>query len=179
LRLVNMRFECVGAIDLLEFNICNNVEILNCDFAPADNDVVSAISTVNSSWLTIRNCRFSSPATDNGFDYCLYAAGGSNKNLHCALIENNIFDGMDGDGTAIHIEALCTASQTVIRNNLIMIRGAGIGIDDDSDQAMVIENKIFHNGGTPLDVNASLSLMNMLSDDGTVTWSPTIAGLSA
>jgi len=175
LRLVNLRFEAVGAVNLLDFNISNNVEILNCEFECGDTDNLAAISnTGGAGFMTIRNCKFGSQIATPGFSYCLKFTSW----FSAAVIENNVFDGMDATGTAISIHINSVGYGAVIRNNIIRLNGAGVGIDDNSDDAMVIENKIFHVGGTPLDVNASLSLMNMLSDDGTVTWSPTIAGLT-
>jgi len=175
LRLINMRFEAVGAVDLLDFNICNNVEILNCTFACADADNVAAISTQNSSYLTIRDCRFDCLLATAGFAYCLYFGGGSDKYLASGVIENNVFSGMDAAGTAIYIASDCTASETIIRNNIIKLTGAGTGIDDNNDNAMVLDNVVFHVSGTPYDINTSWSKNNYASDAGTATIVPDLA----
>ena len=117
LRLINMRFEAAGAVDLLDFNICNNVEILNCDFQCNDGNV-NAISTQNSGYLTVRGCKIGSGNTTT-FECGIYAAGGADKYLHNAIIENNIIDALDPTGKGIYIASDCTASMTIIRNNVI------------------------------------------------------------
>ena len=169
----NIRFECHGAINLIEFGICNNVIFEDCEFNPASASVKAAISTENSAYLTVKNCKFTSGSHLFTFDYGIYTSVNGNF-FHNALIENNIFDGIKATGTAILIKNQCTSSKTVIKNNIIRLTGAGVGIDDNNDNAIVVGNKIFHVGGTPLDVNAKLASMNILNDNGAVTCSPTI-----
>lgn len=172
MRLVNIRFEAGGANDLLDFNICNNVEILNCDFQANQNNV-SAISTENSGYLTVKNCRFGTGLTYN-FDYAIYAAGGADKYLHQAVIENNWINGLEATGTGIYIASNCTASGTLIKDNIIHLSGAGKGIDDDSDQAICIGNYVFHNGGDAYDFNANLAADNWDNNAGTLVDEPSM-----
>ena len=146
--------------------------LLYCLFWPNNDAVVNAISNSGgASHLTIRNCKFTSGLADGkGFTRCLYFT----HFLHSCNIENNILEGMDPTGTGIYIKNTSVAFDTIIRNNVIKLSGAGVGIDDNCDLAMVIGNKIFHVGGTPLDVNAKLASMNILNDNGAVTCSPVI-----
>ena len=175
LHLYNLAFQAVGAVDLLDFGICNDVLIERCMFGPGDNSAVNAISTENSDGLNIRNCKFKSGLGTGGFTRCMYFGGGADKYLHNALIENNILQGMDATGTGIFIQSTCTATQTIIKGNIIHLSGAGIGIDDNSDDAMVVENYVFHVGGTPFDYNAALAAQNIANDNGTVTDQPNMA----
>lgn len=175
LHLKNIAFVAKGAVDILDFVICNDVLIEDCMFAPGDNNVVNAISTENSDGLNIRNCKFKSGLGTGGFTRCMYFGGGADKYLHNALIENNILQGMDATGTGIFIQSTCTATQTIIKGNIIHLFGAGIGIDDNSDNAIVEGNKVFHVGGTPYDINAALSMNNRANDNGTVTEVPDLA----
>lgn len=169
LRLVNIRFEAGGANDVLDFNICNNVEILNCDIQ-ANETNKSAISTMNSGYLTIRNCKIGTGGgADKLFDYGIKVEEG---HLHNAVIENNIIQGLEATGTGIYIPVGSVASQTIIRNNVIKLTGAGQGIDDDSDDCMVVGNTVFHVNGTPYDYNAALASQNIANNNGIVTDQP-------
>lgn len=172
MHLYNLAFQAVGAVDVIDGGIVNDCLFERCMFAPGDNDVVNAISTENSDGLNIRNCKFKSGLGTGGFTRCMYFGGGADKYLHNALIENNILQGMDATGTGIFIQGTCTATQTVIKGNIIHLSGAGIGIDDNSDDAMVVENYVFHVGGTPFDYNAALAAQNIANDSGTVTDQP-------
>ena len=172
LHLYNIAFVAKGAVDILDFGICNDVLIERCMFAPGDSSVVNAISTENSDGLNIRDCKFKSGLGSGGFTRCMLFQGGADKYLHNALIENNILQGMSASGTGIKIESTCTATQSVIKGNTIQLSGAGIGIDDNSDNAMVEDNKVFHVGGTPYDVNSALAAQNIANDNGTVTMEP-------
>lgn len=179
MRLINIRFEAGGAFDLLDFNICNNVEILNCDFQCKDNDNVAAISTENSGNLTIRNCRIGTNGITT-FEYGIYAAGGANKYFQNAVIENNVIEGLDATGTGIFIHGNASNDFTIIKNNIIKLTGAGTGISVGATgsaykQSMVIGNYVFHVSGTALDVNDAFAAMNILSNNGTVTVHPTLS----
>lgn len=172
LRLVNIRFEAGGAFNLLDFNVSNNVEILNCEFECKDTDNLAAIANSGGAgFMTIRGCKFGSQLGTRGFDMCL----DFNSWFSAAVIENNIFDGLDPTGTAISIYVNSVGYGAVIRNNIIRLDGAGMGIDDDSDDAMCLDNVVFHVGGTPYDINASLSKNNYANDDGTATIVPDLA----
>jgi len=176
LRLVNLRFEAVGAVNLLAFDISNNVEILNCEFECGDTANLAAISnTGGGKFMTIRHCKFGSQIAIPGFSYCLKFTSW----FSAAVIEDNIFDGMDATGTAISIDINSVGYGAVIRNNIIRLNGAGVGIDDNSDDAMCIDNTVFHVGGTPYDINALLSKNNYANDNGTMTVVPDLAQYSA
>lgn len=176
LHLYNVAFQAVGAVDLLDFGICNDVLIERCMFGPGDNSTVNAISTENSDGLNIRNCKFKSGLGTGGFTRCMLFQGGADKYLHNALIENNILQGMDATGTGIKIESTCTATQTIIRENIIQLSGAGIGIDDNSDDAMIVGNKIFTSAGTWADCNTALAIDNLHNNGTTVTAEPNVPG---
>jgi len=172
LKLINIRFEAVGAVNLLDFDISNNVEILDCEFECGDTANLAAISnTGGGKFMTIRGNKFGSQIAVPGFSYCLKFTSW----FSAALIEDNVFDGMDAVGTAISIHINSVGYGAVIRNNIIRLNGAGVGIDDNADDAMVIGNKVFHVGGTPYDINAALSMNNRANDNGTVTEVPDLA----
>jgi len=169
LRLINLRFEATGAVNLLDFDISNNVEILDCELECGDTANLAAISnTGGGKFMTIRNCKFGSQIATPGFSYCLKFTSW----FSAAVIEDNIFDGMDATATAISIHTNSVGYGAVIRNNIIRLNGAGVGIDDDSDDAMCIDNTVFHVGGTPYDINAALSKNNYANDNGTATIVP-------
>ena len=165
MRLINIRFEAGGAFDLLDFNIANNVEILNCDFQCKDNLNKAAISTENSGNLTIRNCRIGTNGITT-FEYGIYATGGANKYFQNAVIENNVIEGLDAAGTGIFIHGDAVNDGTIIRNNVIKLTGAGTGISIGAGgsgykTAMVIDNYIFTQAGTWADVNDDLAANNV------------------
>lgn len=176
LHLYNIAFVASGAVDILDFGICNDVLIERCMFAPGDGDVVNGISTENSDGLNIRDCKFKSGLGGGaGMTKAMSFAGGADKYLHNALIENNIISGLDATGTGIYVASDCTGTESIIRKNTVYLSGAGTGIDDNSDDVLIIDNTVFHVGGTPYDINASLSKNNYASDDGTATIVPDLA----
>ena len=174
----NIRFEATGAVPIIDFGICNNVIFENCQFAPAGAGVTCYIETDNCSHLQIVNCQFMSglgtPVITNG----LHFKGGADKYLFAAQIKNNIISGIKSGGTAINVASNCTASETVIKDNVIIVPGAGKGIDDNNGDTRCIGNKIFvgsggdcieHAGG-----NANL-IGNLCNLNGTVTWETAIS----
>jgi len=139
----NIRFEATGVIPIIDFGICNNVIFENCQFSPAGAGVTCYIETDNCSYLQIINCQFFSglgtPVITNG----LHFKGGADKFLHAAQIINNIISGIKSGGTAINIAAACTATETIIKDNVIIVPGAGKGIDDNNGNTRCIGNRIF------------------------------------
>ena len=175
LHLYNIRFEGEGSGDICDFSILNCSIIENCQFVPKSAAMAAAISFEDCKETIIRNNRF----TTGGALYCDYGIkfnGGADKYCHNTIIEDNqVVNGVKAAGTGIHIAADCCATGAVIRRNVIHLAGAGIGIDDDSDGALVYDNKVFHVGGTPYDINAALSMNNRANDNGTVTEVPDLA----
>lgn len=173
----NIRFEATGVVPIIDFGICNNVIFENCQFAPAGAGVTCYIETDNCYYLQIVNCQFMSglltPVITNG----LHFKGGADKFLHAALIKDNIISGIKSGGTAINIAANCRATETVIQDNIIIVPGAGKGIDDNDGSTFCVRNKIFvglggdcieHAGG-----NSHL-LGNLVNVNGTVKDEPKI-----
>lgn len=176
LHLYNLAILAQGAVDILDFDTCNDVVIERCMISPADNSVVNGISTENSDGLNIINCKFKSGlAAYAGMTKAMSFAGGSNKYLHNAVIEGNIIGGIDPTGTGIYVASNCTGTESIIKDNIVMLHGAGVGIDDDSDDVVVMNNVVFHVGGTPYDINAALSKNNYANDNGTATIVPDLA----
>jgi len=176
LHLYNIAFTAKGAVDILDFGICNDVLIERCMFAPSDGSTVNGISTTNSDGLNIRNCKFKSGLGGGAGMTCgMYFGGGSEKYLHNALIENNIIMGLDATGTGIYIQDTCTGTESVIKDNIIYLSGAGIGIDDDSDDVIVKGNTVFHVSGDAYDINAKLASQNIDNNNGTVVDEPNMA----
>ena len=139
----NIRFEATGAVPIIDFGICNNVIFENCGFAPAGAGVTCYMETDNCSYLKIINSQFFSglgtPVITNG----LHFKGGADKFLHAAIIKGNIISGIKSGGTGINIAANRTDSETVIQDNIIIVPGAGKGIDDNNGKSHCIGNKIF------------------------------------
>jgi hypothetical protein len=173
----NIRFEATGAVPIIDFGICNNVIFENCQFAPAGAGVTCYIETDNCSHLQIINCQFMSglgtPVITNG----LHFKGGADKFLFAAQIINNIISGIKSGGTAINIAAACTATETVIKDNVIIVPGAGKGIDDNNGNTRCIGNRIFvgasgdcieHAGGN------KMLMDNLVNVNGTVKTEPGI-----
>ena len=173
----NIRFEATGSVPIIDFGICNNVIFQNCQFAPAGAGVTCYIETDNCSHLQIINCQFMSglgtPVITNG----LHFKGGADKYLFAALIKGNIISGIKSGGTAINIAVNCTASETVIQDNIIIVPGAGKGIDDNNGNTYCIRNKIFVGSGGDCIEHAggdSHLLGNLVNVNGTVKDEPKI-----
>lgn len=174
----NIRFEATGAVPIIDFGICNNVVFDNCQFAPAGAGVTCYIETDNCSHLQIVNSQFQSglgtPVITNG----LHFKGGADKFLFAAQIKNNIISGIKSGGTAINVASNCTASETVIQDNIIIVPGAGKGIYDGNGNTRCVGNKIFvGSGGDCIDHavgNANL-IGNLCNLNGTVTWETAIS----
>ncbi|GAH84018.1 unnamed protein product, partial [marine sediment metagenome] len=117
----------------------------------------------------IRNNRLITGAeNDLVCDVGIQFNGGDGKYCHNTIIEDNqIIEAVEATGKGIYIHISCTATGAVIRRNKIQLSGAGIGIDDDTNKAMVYDNYVFHVGGTGYDINNSLAAQNINNDSGT------------
>lgn len=168
LGLYNIRFEHrAGAVDCMDFNILHNSIIDGCEFVTGTNDAVNALSTQTCQNTIIRNCR-TYDQSNTTFEKGFYFGGGADKYLQGCLIENNFISGLDAAGKGIHIQSTCTVSATILRNNIVRLTGAGVGIDDDSNGAILIQNKIFTIAGAGFDANEDLAIDNIWNN-GTAT----------
>jgi len=169
LRMYNISFQGgTGTADTLDFNICNNVHIIGCEFYPGAVNSNAAISTQNCGMSVFRNNRILTQAALY-YTYGIYFGGGADKYCIANDIDGNIMTGLAEAGTGIFIEDNCTSSgQTIIRNNIIRLSGAGIGIDENSDGCLLIQNKIFTLAGTGFDANEDLAIDNF-HNNGTTT----------
>lgn len=144
LHIYNIRFEAKGAVPIIDFGTCNNVIFENCQFAPALTGPICYIETDNSSHLQIINCQFFSGLTTPVIINGLHFKGGpADKYLHAAIIKGNIISGIKSGGTGINIASNCVDSETVIQDNVIIVPGAGKGIDDNHGKSHCIGNRIF------------------------------------
>jgi len=118
----NMRFESETAVPVLDFGICNNSMIIDCEIVRGIAGLATmAIQTDNATHLRlIRNRILSGVANfPTGFQFL----GGADKFLHASLIWQNWIWAAT---TGIDIPANCTASGTVIQDNVIARPVTGI-----------------------------------------------------
>jgi len=169
LRMYNISFQGgTGTADTLDFNICNNVHIEGCEFYPGAVNSNAAISTQNCGMSVFRNNWILTQAALY-YTYGFYFGGGADKYCIANKVEDNLITGLAETGTGIHVAADCTCSgQTIFRNNVIRLSGAGTGIADLNDGVLCIQNKIFTIGGTGLDANEDLAIDNF-HNNGTTT----------
>jgi len=177
LRMYNISFQSgTGTADTLDFDICNNVHIIGCEFYAGATNSNAAITTQNCGMSVFRNNRILSQSAFK-YTYGMYFGGGADKYCIACDIDGNIITGLAATGTGIYIASNCTCSangapQTIIRNNRIALAGAGTGIDDNSDGCMVCDNYVMHASGTAYDYNASFACQNIANSSGTVTDEP-------
>jgi len=178
LEMVNIRFEAVNAVPVLDFGVCNQVIIRDCEILPATNSVTHGISIENGTHVRILRNSFHQSQGTPGFSHGIYAAGGADKYLHASKIIGNYISGIASGGVGIYIAADCTATETLIQDNTINVPGAGIGIDDNNGNSLVVDNRIFVGGsGDAIDHagGASKTLGNLCNVNGTVLWETTIS----
>ena len=174
LHLYNIRFEGEGSGDICDFGTLNCSIIDNCQFVPKSASMAAALSFDNCKETIIRNNRLTTGAALY-VDFGIKFNGGNEKYCHNSIIEDNqIVGAVKAAGTGIYIQNTCTASGAVIRKNRIILAGAGKGIDENSDQAMVYDNYVFHVGGDAYDINAKKSAMNVDNDNGAIVIEPKI-----
>jgi hypothetical protein len=174
LHLYNIRFLGSGAGDICDFNILNCSIIENCQFVPGSASMAAALSFDDCKETIIRNNRFTTGAALY-CDFGIKFNGGADKYCHNTIIEDNqIVNAVKATGTGIYIQNTCTATGAVIRRNRIILAGAGKGIDENNDGAMVYDNYVFHVGGDAYDINAKKSAMNVDNDNGNIVIEPKI-----
>ena len=179
LKMYNISFQSgTGAVDTIDFNICNNVHIIGCEFYPGATNSKAAISTENCGMSVFKNNRI---LTQSAWKYThgFYFGGGADKYCIANDIDGNIITGLAPTGTGIHVASNCQSSsngspQTVFRNNIIAMGGAGIGIDDDSDQIMILDNRIFTIGGAGFDCNEDRAIGNIWNNGTQTVYYPVI-----
>lgn len=173
LHLHNIAFVSVGAVDIIDGEIVNDCLFERCMFAPGDGDVVNMISTNTSDGLNIIGCKFKSGLGGGaGATRAILFQGGADKYWHNGIIRDCIIAGLDATGTGIKIEVDCTATESIIKNNIIRLSGAGVGIDDDNDNVIVQGNTVYHIGGDAYDINVKLASQNIDNNNGTVVDEP-------
>ena len=177
LHLKNLRFEVTEVDkDTIDFGICNNTVIEDCEIVcgiAAGGAASAFISTENCTHLVVRNCSFQYGGGGNPHMYGMYFGGGADKYAHHADIRNNIFQGIRSAGTGIFIHAQCTASQAVIRDNIIKIAGVAKGIDDNNGGSLCVSNHISIGGaGDAIEHagGAGMTLGNIVVVNGTGAW---------
>jgi len=174
LHLYNIRFVGKGSGDICDFNILNCSIIENCQFVPDGAAMAAALSFNDCKETIIKNNRFTTGAALY-CDYGIKFNGGADKYCHNSIIEDNqIVNAVKAAGTGIYIQNTCTATGAVIRRNRIHLAGAGVGIDDNNDNALVYDNYVFHVGGDAYDINAKKSAMNVDNNNGALVIEPKI-----
>lgn len=143
---LNLHFQSlIQDVPICDFGVCNYTKFLGCKFSiGAAVTGVKAIDTVNSDSLWVEDCDFVSGQTEN-IDCAIYNRGGADKYAHNARYLNNR---ISAKSHGIYIAADCTASQAIIKGNLLMIDGTGVGIEgnpggaDTGCQGHVVDNEI-------------------------------------
>lgn len=164
LHLANLRFETTESKDVIDFGICNNCFIENCELVcgVAATGAHAFLSTENCTHLRLYNCSLQYGGGGVPYDYGLHFAGGADKFLHHSDIKGNIIQGVKSAGTGIYIQNTCTATNTIIQENIIKIAGIAKGIDDNNGGTLCVRNNITiagagdaieHAGGAGMTIN--------------------------
>jgi hypothetical protein len=137
LHLRNIRFEVETAVPVLDFGICNNTVIEDCEIVKGIAGLATVgIDFTNASHVQILRNRFLSGVANIATG--IYFDGGANQYAHAVLIQgNHIFAATTG----IHVEADCTATLLTIKDNLIAGRPV-TGINDLSGLSWCAGNYI-------------------------------------
>ena len=162
----NIRFETTEAtVDTLNIGTCNNSLIENCEIVcgvAGGGAGTAYISTVNCTHLRVYNCSFQYGGAGTPHNYGIYFGGGANKYAHHVDIRDNLIQGIRAAGVGIHIPANCTATNAVIRENIIKIPTTGKGIEDLNGNSLCVNNfitvagagdAISHAGGAGMTIN--------------------------
>jgi len=134
--LVNLRFECETAVPVCNFGIFNNSILAGCEIVRG----IAGLATMGAEFDNVTHAqiignRFISGVADHPIG--LSFNGGADKFLHASRIEgNHIFASSKG----ITIAANCTASGTIIKDNVIVRPTKGI--EDLSGLTFCINNWI-------------------------------------
>jgi len=158
LHLKNLRFEADEVVPVLDFDTVGSTIIEDCEiFNGADYQATHGISTETASHMTIRRCTFGSGST--ALTHGIYAAGGADKYFHHCTVEDNQIHA----GIGIYIQDTCTATNAVIQRNTINC--TTLGIDDDSDDAAIIDNRIISAAvlASSYDINLAKSAGNIVT----------------
>jgi hypothetical protein len=143
---MNLHFQSlVQDVPICDLGVCNYTKFLGCKFSiGAAVTGVVAIDTENSDSLWVEDCDFTSGQVQN-IDTAIFNRGGANKYAHNVRYLNNR---ISAKSYGIRIAGDCTASQAIIKDNLLLIDGTGIGIDgnpggaDTGCQGHVVDNEI-------------------------------------
>jgi hypothetical protein len=160
LHLFNLWFESETAVPVLNFGVCNNTIIEQCVIAKG----IAGLATIgiefdNASHVQIRRCSFESGVA--AFARGIVANGGANKYLHnCRIEDNRIFAVTDG----ILIAVDCTATQTVIKDNVIALPAAGI--NDLSADTYCVNNYITATDAIVHANSATMCIANHVINNG-------------
>ncbi len=162
LHLKNLHFEADEVLPVIDFGIVGSTIIENCEIMNgAGYQATHGISTEDAKHLIVRKCTFGSGSTK--LTHGIYAAGGADKFFHHCTVE----DCQIHAGIGIHIQDTCTGTHSVIQRN--MINCTTLGIDDDSDDVAVIDNRIISAAilASAYDINLAKAAGNIVtgSDD--------------
>jgi len=162
----NLRLEVTEADkDTIDLGTANDSLIENCELVcgtAAGGAATAFLSTENAAHMVVRNCSFQYGGAGSSHKYGIYFGGGADNYAHHCDINGNLIQGIRSAGTGIYVAADCTASNAVIRNNIIKIDGAAKGIDDNNGNTLCVENcisiagagdAIEHAGGANFTIN--------------------------
>jgi len=158
LHLYNLRFECEDVLPVLDFGIVGSTIIEDCEIMNGSTyQATHGISTETASHMTVKGCTFGSGSTN--LTHGIYCAGGANKYFHHCTVENNQFH----TGIGIYIASNCTGTQSVIRGNVFNV--TTLGIDDDSDDVAIIDNRIISAAvlASSYDINVAKAAGNVVT----------------
>jgi len=173
--IANMRFEADGAVDIVDLTTCNDSIFEDCTFCANDGSVVNGLSIESSTHLIVRNCKFFADTAGVGMSYGMYFGGGTA--LTYGDIVGNIITGCDPTGTGIYVHGNTISDDTTIRNNIIKLAGAGVGISigqtgSGYKQAMVIDNRIMTLAGNGILAEEDRCLYNIWNNGTTCVTYP-------
>lgn len=137
LHLYNIWFESETAVPVIDFGICNNTIIENCNIVRGIAGLATfGLQTDNATHLQVLNCLFGSGVAN--FPTAMQFLGGADRYLHQSFIHNNRIFAVT---TGIDIPANCTATGTVIQQNVIAGPPA-TGIQDLNGNTICVDNWI-------------------------------------
>lgn len=135
-RFINMGFVSATAEDLFVIPAgCHGLQFLGCFFQPAVGGTTKALEITNSAHVKISGCRFvvAQGAMANIFAVAISIEG---TVCHDTLIEDNYITATAGIAV---VEATAAAMGSLICGNVI--RAVALGIDDDSDDFQIVNNR--------------------------------------
>jgi len=150
LHLANLRFETETAVPVMDFGICNNLIMEGCEVVMG----IAGLATIGMDFNTVSHLQLLGNHFISGvanLPIALYFDGGANQFLHASrILGNHIFAATTG----IHIEADCTATNTLIAHNHIIGRPV-TGINDLSGLTWVNDNFIMASTDAILHANSA------------------------